>query len=180
VILSPHHVLCLIWCLFGLPSLLPINSGGTCAVITLTGQTKYALPEQIVVSRRVTIMGTPFNNPIVFGSTAPRAFLVVAGGTLDVRFVTFYNGRPEFLTDYLVIAQGGAIRILLGGVGTSTCITGQTNCKGMMMFISLLICLQHPGCLIFPQLSSRVACSVSLPRFDFLSLSLNTPKPPVW
>ena len=98
-----------------------------CAVITLTPGAKYLFPQQIVVSRPVTVMGVPFNNPILSGTTAPRSFLVVGGGTLDVRFCTFYSGRPEFLTDYLVIASGGALRIVLGGVGKSICWEEQ-NC----------------------------------------------------
>jgi len=72
--------------------------------------------EEAVVTRRVTVLGQPFVNTVMFGMPANRVFRVIDGGVLDLRFVVMRFGYPGIITEYIVVEEGGAI-LIQGGQG---------------------------------------------------------------
>jgi len=72
--------------------------------------------KEAVVSRRITVLGQPFADIIMFGRPANRIFRVVDGAVLDLRFVTLFYGYPEVITPTLIVGSGSAI-LVQGGQG---------------------------------------------------------------
>jgi hypothetical protein len=63
----------------------------TCHTVLLRNSS-YVFEEEVVVARPVAIIGHPTRLPMIDGFDAERAFRVVEGGFLDVRFVTTQPG----------------------------------------------------------------------------------------
>ena len=91
--------------------------------------------EEAVVSRPVTILAQPFTNTVVYGRPAKRAFRVVNGAALDLRFVTMYFGIPDIYADgALIIGQGMAIRVQ-GGSGKRVVIIVHFNSSSIAVVV---------------------------------------------
>ena len=68
---------------------------GTCRTVVLTDYswpTNYALEEEILVSRHVTIVGNPQKLPYIDCSAAVRCFHVVKGGFINLKFLKLNQG----------------------------------------------------------------------------------------
>lgn len=68
---------------------------GTCRTVVLTDYswpTNYALEEEIVVARHVTIAGNPHRLPYIDCSAAVRCFHVVKGGFINLKFLKLNQG----------------------------------------------------------------------------------------
>lgn len=94
----------------------PQSTGSTCPVITLLPGIFYNLTEYIVVRRPVLIVGRPLNPPTIDAHLAYRAFLVEAGGALDLRHVIIYRGKPiEVIKPQLYYEVRGAAAYIRNG-----------------------------------------------------------------
>jgi len=68
---------------------------GTCRTVMLTDYswpTNYALEEEIIVARHVTIVGNPHRIPYIDCSAAVRCFHVVKGGFINLKFLKLAQG----------------------------------------------------------------------------------------
>jgi len=67
----------------------------TCPVVILTSSERlaYVLEEEIVISRRVVVMGNSVLLPYIDCGGSIRAFRVVPGGYLDLQFVRINSGK---------------------------------------------------------------------------------------
>lgn len=92
-----------------------------CPRLTLVPATNYSITEQLIIRRRVTIVGRPLGLPIIDAHNTTRAFLVEAGGFLDVRFVQIVKGKfVEVVPRFLLELRGPTCYIRGGGVALFT------------------------------------------------------------
>jgi len=92
-----------------------------CSVVTLMPNTNYSIEEQLVIRRRITIIGRPLGMPYIDAHNSTRAFLVEAGGFLDVRFVHIVKGRfVEVIRYILYQVRGPACWTRSGGTAMFT------------------------------------------------------------
>ena len=92
-----------------------------CSMVTLMPNTNYSIGEQLVIRRRITIIGRPLGMPYIDAHNSTRAFLVEAGGFLDVRFVHIVKGRFIEVVRYLLYqVRGPACWTRRGGVAMFT------------------------------------------------------------
>ncbi len=68
------------------PTSTPVRTDTTCPIITLKPRFNYSVETNIVVRRRVTIVGRPLGLPTIDAHNASRAFLIEGSGALDIRF----------------------------------------------------------------------------------------------
>ena len=130
-------------CLF----LLKVSPSGyrivtTCSVISLRRGVTYRMKEEAVVSRRVTVLGQPLANIVMYGRPANRVFRVVDGAVLDLRFVTLRVGAPGIITPVLIVVTGGAV-LVQGGQGEilQRCCTSPLPCGSYRIVVVALIIL---------------------------------------
>jgi hypothetical protein len=93
----------------------------TCTRLTLEPATNYSITEQLVIRRHITLVGRPLGLPIIDAHNTTRAFLVEAGGFLDVRFVQIVKGNfLEVTPRVLYRLRGPTCYIRRGGVALFT------------------------------------------------------------
>lgn len=93
----------------------------TCPRLTLVPATNHSISDQLVIRRRVTIVGRPLGLPIIDAHNATRIVLVEDGGFLDVRFVQLVRGKAiEVISGLLFQVRGSTCYIRRGGVALFT------------------------------------------------------------
>ena len=86
----------------------------TCVLITLAPRKVYKMSAETVITSRKVIMGNPVGLSVIDGSETKRIFRVVAGGSLDLQFVTAFRGVGELIYGFPVL-KGGTAMVELGG-----------------------------------------------------------------
>lgn len=90
------------------------ENNDACVLITLIPHKVYKMSAETIISSRKVIMGNPIGLPIIDGSATKRLFRVVAGGSLDLQFVTAFRGVGELIYGFPVL-KGGTAMVELGG-----------------------------------------------------------------
>lgn len=110
----------------------------TCPRLTLVPATNYSITEQLVIRRRVTLVGRPLGLPIIDAHNTTRAFLVEAGGFLDVRFVEIVKGKfVEVVPLVLYRLRGPTCYIRRGGVALFTGCRFSANWRNAALFLGI-------------------------------------------
>jgi len=102
-----------------------VEGGSNCGVILLTkgSSVPYLTDKTMIVSSRKIILGHPIDLPqIKSGKGVERVFDVLAGGSLDIRFVSIFRGAGREVAPDLRVIVGGIVLVRLGGYFRGTAI----------------------------------------------------------
>jgi hypothetical protein len=88
-----------------------------CSTIMLCADKTFALEDELKITRPITIIGHPRTMPMIDGSGAVRAFHVMKGGYLDMRFVRVKQGGGTMQDRLIFGGTGGIPSIPDGGAG---------------------------------------------------------------
>lgn len=127
---------------------IPKNPDGACPIITLKPRTNYSVTENIVVRRRVTIVGRPLGMPTIDAHNATRVFLVESTGALDVRFCQLIKGRFIEVIRFVEYHMRGPLAYVYAG--------GQINVFGCVISVSLFNAFRFAGFTPGPQVNVRI------------------------
>ncbi|KAM3571712.1 hypothetical protein VYU27_006247 [Nannochloropsis oceanica] len=110
----------------------------SCSVVTLMPNTNYSIVEHLVIRRRITIIGRPLGMPYIDAQNSTRAFLVEAGGFLDVRFVHVVKGKIiEIVRLLLYQVRGSVCWTRRGGVAMFTGCVFTISFRNAMQIVGL-------------------------------------------
>lgn len=98
----------------------------TCEIILLsnTSADAYKLASELIITRRVTILGNPLTLPTIDARSAERGFNVTSGGYLDLRHVRLRQGSGRLRPRYV------------GGDSTRPSGMVSKSCQWIVMLIS--------------------------------------------
>jgi hypothetical protein len=88
-----------------------------CSTIMLCADGVFVLSDELKITRPITIIGHPRTMPVIDGSGTVRAFHVMNGGYLDMRFVRVKQGGGTMQDRLIFGGTGGIPTIPDGGAG---------------------------------------------------------------